>query len=172
MTTLTARELPPAWQRWLGVLLLCMLLGACAQPPRTSANQPPSDVWTGRLALAVDGKAAQSFSAGFSLEGTPERGELTLSTPLGTLLAALRWEPGRAELQSPSGDRAANSLDELLTDAVGTAIPVAALFAWLKGDAVTATGWQADLSGLEGGRVVAVRTEPLPRTTLRIALDR
>lgn len=172
MTTLAARELPPVWRGWLGGLLLCILLGACAQPPRPSANQRLSDVWTGRLALAVEGNAAQSFSAGFALEGTPEQGELTLSTPLGTVLAVLRWEPGRAELQSPGGERAANSLDELLNDAVGSAIPVAALFAWLKGDAVTATGWQADLSGLEGGRLMAVRTEPLPHATLRIALDR
>ena len=122
--------------------------------------------------MVVEGDAAQSFSAVFALEGTPERGELTLSTPLGTVLAALQWAPGRAVLQSPRGDQTADSLDTLLTAALGSAIPVPALFAWLQGDAATATGWQADLSGLDGGRLVAVRSQPLPRATLRIALDR
>jgi len=45
------------------------------------------------------------------------------------------------------------------------------LFAWLHGDAATAADWQADLSQLNDGRLAAVRAQPLPRATLRIALD-
>lgn len=152
--------------------MLALLVAACAQPPRTAAQQQAADLWSGRLALLVEGDAAQSFSAVFTLEGTPERGDLTLSTPLGTVLAALHWEPGRAQLQSPGGDRTAESLDALVADSLGAPIPVRALFAWLRGDAVIAAGWQADLSQLDGGRLVAVRSQPLPLATLRIALDR
>ena len=124
------------------------------------------------MALSVEGQAKQSFSAMFVLEGDPENGTLTLSTPLGTALAELHWAPGHAELQTSSGEKSAASLDGLLHDAIGSKIPVQALFAWLHGDAVTATGWQADLSQLDNGRLAAVRTQPLPRATLRIALDR
>lgn len=172
MTVLVTNTLRPAWQRWLGVLLMALLLSACADPPRTSALPQVAGPWSGRLALVVEGDAAQSFSAVFLLEGSPERGDLTLSTPLGTALAALHWAPGRAELQSGSGKRTADSLDTLLHDAMGSAIPVHALFAWLQGDAAAAEGWQVDLSHLEAGRLVAVRSQPRPRATLRIALDR
>ena len=99
-------------------------------------------------------------------------GELDDVVPLGTVLAELQWAPGHAELRSPQGERTASSLDELLEQALGSAIPVQALFAWLHGDATTAAGWQADLSRLSDGQLTAVRSAPLPRATLRIALDR
>ena len=124
------------------------------------------------MALVVEGDAGQSFSAMFVLEGTPARGDLTLSTPLGTVLAALHWSPGRAELRAPQGDRSADSLEALLAESLGSAIPVEALFAWLRGDALAAAGWQADLSQIDAGRIAAARSQPLPRATLRIALDR
>lgn len=164
--------MPQAWQRWLGAVLMALLLTACAQPTRIATPQQAAGPWNGRMALVVEGEAAQSFSAVFFLEGTPQRGDLTLSTPLGTVLAALHWEPGRAELQSPSGDRTANSLDALLRDTFSSAIPVQALFAWLQGSAATAEGWQVDLSQLNKGSLVAVRAQPQPSATLRIALDR
>ena len=153
------------------------------------------------MALSVEGEARQSFSAVFALQGRSTQGSLTLSTPLstspsttsaastnsatipngysryrvvplGTVLAELQWAPGHAELRSPQGERTASSLDELLEQALGSAIPVQALFAWLHGDATTAAGWQADLSRLSDGQLTAVRSAPLPRATLRIALDR
>lgn len=123
------------------------------------------------MALVVEGDAKQSFSAVFVLEGGPARGTLTLSTPLGTVLAALQWEPGRAALRASTGDRTADSLDALLADTLGSAIPVQALFAWLRGEAAMAAGWQADLSEIDRGRLSAVREQPLPRATLRIARD-
>lgn len=151
------------------VCLLALLLAACAQTPRM-AEQP--GVWSGRMALRVQDDAVASFSAMFVLQGNTERGSLTLSTPLGTVLAALRWAPGQAALQSSQGERTAESLDALLTDALGSNIPVPALFAWLRGEAASAEGWKVDLSGIDSGRMSAVREHPAPRATLRIALDR
>ncbi len=171
MTAAAAKPLR-AWQRWLAAVLTGLLLTACAQPMRSTVLQQANGPWNGRMALVVEGETGQSFSAVFLLEGTPQRGDLTLSTPLGTVLAALHWAPGRAQLQSPSGDRTADSLDTLLHDALGSAIPVQALFAWLQGNAATAEGWQADLSQLDNGRLVAVRAQPEPRATLRIVLER
>ncbi len=158
-----------------GALLLVLflaLLAGCAQPPRAPALQPAAAHWDGRMALSVEGEAKQSFSAVFALQGSSTQGSLTLSTPLGTVLAELQWAPGHAELRSPQGERTASSLDGLLEQALGSAIPVQALFAWLHGDATTAAGWQADLSRLSDGQLTAVRSEPVPRATLRIALER
>lgn len=156
----------------LACLLLVLLwaLSGCAQPPRTA--EADTRQWSGRLALQIEGQAAQSFSAGFELQGSAEQGALTLYTPLGGVVARLQWEPGRALLQSGSNTQSAASLDGLLEQATGAPIPVAALFAWLAGEHAPAQGWQADLSGLDQGRLVAQRHTPEPRATLRIALER
>lgn len=167
MTTQRASALGRAGWYW-AVCLMALLLAACAQAPRV--EQPGA--WSGRMALRVQDDAGASFSALFVLQGDPERGSLTLSTPLGTVLAALRWAPGQAALQSPQGDRTADSLDALLADALGSTIPVPALFAWLRGEAASAEGWEVDLGEIGSGRLAAVRQHPAPSATLRIALDR
>lgn len=124
------------------------------------------------MAITVDGEARQSFSAFFHLEGTKERGSLRLSTPLGTVLAELVWSADGAVLTSSQGNRQAASLDALLAEALGSPVPVEALFAWLRGNALQVAGWQANLSALDKGRLVAVRELPAPRSTLRLVLDR
>lgn len=123
------------------------------------------------MALTVEGEARQSFSAFFVLEGSKELGNLRLSTPLGTVLAELVWSPEGAVLTSSQGDRKASSLNALLAEALGSPVPVEALFAWLRGDALQAAGWRANLSELSEGRLLAVRETP-PRSTLRLVLDR
>ncbi len=156
---------------WILSFLLAMLAG-CAQPTlQNDAVAGTAAAWSGRMALAVDGNAQQSFSAVFALEGTSERGQLKLSTPLGSILADLIWTPSGAELTSPQGKRTAPSLGVLVSDVLGSPVPVEALFAWLKGDAVVAAGWHADLGRLPHGRLSAVRDQPAPRTTLKLVLD-
>jgi len=132
----------PARGRLLLAGLALALLGACAQPPRPAGGA--ADHWSGRLAVQVEDASAQSFSAGFELQGSPQAGELTLFNPLGNVMAQLQWRPG---------------------------LPIAALFGWLKGEAVQATGWQADLSALGQGRLTATRHTPAPQTILRVALS-
>lgn len=145
-------------------------LGGCAQPLRVAASAP--NHWSGRLALQIEDQAAQSFSAGFDLQGDADQGELTLYNPLGGVLARLHWRSGHATLQSGQETRTSSSLEDLLRQATGTSMPVAALFDWLAGQHASAEGWQADLSAIEEGRLVARRHTPEPRATLRIALDR
>lgn len=157
------------WALCLGLLLT---FAGCAQPPRASAPQGASSVWAGRLALQVQGDEAQSLFALFELRGSPEQGELVLSSPLGSTLAVLRWQPGEATLQTGQQTRQAASLDALLQDAAGSRIPVSALFDWLQGINTPVAGWQVDLSSLPEGRVLAQRSDPPPPATLRIALTR
>ena len=152
--------------------MAALLLAACAQPPRPAGGA--ADHWSGRLAVQVEEDAntpPQSFSAGFELKGSPDAGELTLFNPLGTTLARLEWLPGRALLHSGQERRESTSLQALVLELTGSDLPIAALFGWLKGEAVQAAGWEADLGALDNGRLTATRHTPAPRTTLRIALS-
>ena len=168
---------PALFQRTLLWLLVCMALvwtAGCAQQntklPQVQISERTT--WNGRLALQVENQPSQSFSAGFELQGSAAQGELRLFTPLGSVLAQLDWAPGRARLQSSSELRESDSLEELLARTLGTPIPVTALFSWLKGMQTTASGWQADLSALDSGRLVATRYQPEPRAVLRVAFER
>ena len=155
--------------RWMGWLVLCALwLAGCAQPMPSAPVEENS--WTGRIALQIDGQASQSFSAMFELRGTAQAGGLVLLSPFGNRIAQLDWKDGHAQLVSGQNTRTSDSLDTLLQDVTGTRIPVTALFSWLKGTQASATGWQADLTGIADGRLTARRDDPQPTATLRIAL--
>ena len=155
--------------RWMGWLVLCALwLAGCAQPMPSAPVEENS--WNGRIALQIDGQASQSFSAMFELRGTAQAGGLVLLSPFGNRIAQLDWKDGHAQLVSGQATRTSDSLDTLLQDVTGTRIPVTALFSWLKGTQASATGWQADLTGIANGRLTARRDDPQPTATLRIAL--
>lgn len=155
--------------RWMGWLVLCALwLAGCAQPMPSAPVEENS--WNGRIALQIDGQASQSFSAMFELRGTAQAGGLVLLSPFGNRIAQLDWKDGHAQLVSGQDTRTSDSLDTLLQDVTGTRIPVTALFSWLKGTQASATGWQADLTGIADGRLTARRDDPQPTATLRIAL--
>lgn len=151
-----------------------LLLNGCAQPivrPPATDGQVQS-YWRGRLALRVDNSPEPtSFFASFELSGQPRAGELMLSTPLGTTVAQLRWSPELALLRNNGQTRAFDTLDALAAEATGTAIPIAALFEWLQGRAATADGWQADLTQLDAGRLVARRSQPAPAAELRLIIE-
>ena len=155
---------------WLAGATLLLVAG-CAQPPKAAAVAGEA-VWHGRLALTVEGRPEQSVSAAFQLRGASGAGELTLSNPLGGILAVLAWSPGSATLRTASDLRRFDSLDALAAQATGAPLPVAALFDWLAGRNTAAAGWQADLAQLAEGRLRAQRNDPLPVADLRLVLDR
>ncbi len=153
-------------------LIATFLIAGCA---RTSSHSGLIDaekkLWAGRISLQIQSEPVQAFFAGFELTGRPERGELTLTSPIGNVLGIMRWSPDEAVLASGSQIKRFTSVDALLEQTTGAAIPVAALFDWLRGTNTKLNGWSADLSGLDAGRIVATRTEPAPETRLRIVLD-
>jgi len=158
------------------VFFVILFMAGCAVPTKTSiSNQPELSPWRGRLAVRVESdqpqSQPQSFSAGFELTGNPLAGELTLYTPLGQTAAALSWSSQTATLRSNGEVRYFESLDALIKQAVGTEIPVVALFAWLAGDNMVLAGWSADLSHHANGRITARRTQPAPLAELRLVLD-
>ncbi|MEI7784904.1 MAG: lipoprotein insertase outer membrane protein LolB [Betaproteobacteria bacterium] len=141
--------------------------GCASQRPASSAR-----FWSGRLSLLVRSEPPQSFSASFELSGSADQGQLLLNSPLGTAVASARWNAAEAVLHSGQGARLYRSMDELLAQATGAALPLPALFDWLAGLDTPVSGWSTDLSAMAEGRLVARRQAPAPMVELRIALDR
>lgn len=154
------------------LLVAALFVGGCASiggDSKTFDTERTS--WSGRMGLNIASEPPQSFSAGFSLSGNAQTGELSLTSPLGSTLAVMRWQPGIATLSQGDKDQHYGSLDELVTQAIGAPIPVRAMFAWLRGENAAVAGWHADLSRLDSGRLIAQRLQPLPTAELRLVLD-
>ena len=169
------------------LLVACVFLAACATRPPPSQGMP----WTsGRLSLQVAANgplAARSVSAGFDLRGDAERGELRLTSPLGSLVAAARWWPGSAVLQTPQGEVDFPDLDSLSNEALGEPLPLQALPDWLAGrpwlgassqpleaalgPGFEQLGWRVLLARLDVGHVDAERLAP-PVVKLRVRLEK
>lgn len=135
-----------------------------------------SSLWRGRLAVRVEAdesnRLGRSLTAGFELTGNAVEGGLTLYTPIGGTAAVLAWSKIDASLISQSERRHFPSLKALIEQAVGTDIPVEALFAWLAGIHASADGWTVDLTDHPNGRITANRTDPGPAAELRVVLEK
>lgn len=165
-----------------GALALSALLAACATPQVPGAP----DMLGGRLSVQVaahEGQAARNVSAAFELRGGAERGELDLTTPLGQTVAKARWSPGRAELLTGDGEsRSFPDLESLAHEALGEALPLAALVEWLHGRPWSGApsrrsaagfeqlGWSVNLERHVEGWIVATRGAA-PPVIVRARLD-
>ncbi len=173
-----SRAVRPAALR--AVCAAAAMLAGCASAP------PAADGWTsGRMSVRVEAspeRAAQSLSAAFELRGDAERGELRLSTPIGTQIATARWQPGLVLLATADGERRFDSLDALSRVALGEAVPLAALPDWLAGrpwggapsvadvQGFQQLGWAVDLGRQAENRIVARRPSP-PAVEVRVQLE-
>lgn len=172
-----ARARPGGIVRQTAAWLLLALSAGCAsvaprpEPAAGLVGAQATAHWSGRLSLQIESDPPQAFHAGFELRGSAQAGELSLLSPLGTILATARWQPGGAELLRPDSSQAYPDLASLSADLTGTAVPVAALFDWLRGEATVADGWSVDLSDAGAGRLRAQRHQPPPDASLRLILD-
>ena len=169
-----ARQWPAARTLLAAALLApALMLAGCSTPPSPApVTSELRTYWSGRLVLHTEGQTAQSFSTAFELHGNPSYGELKLLSPFGNTLAQIDWKPGYARLHTSDSTQESESLEALLEQATGAAIPVAALFSWLSGAATAIEGWDADLSAIGQGKIVARRQTPEPQATLRIMFER
>ena len=171
--------------RTLSILFAIFLIAGCAT--NTSATGENSTInienktnganftRQGRLALRVDSEPPQSLSGAFTLNGNAQQGDLSLSTPLGTILAELSWTPQQAALKANNDTRLFASTDALMQQFTGTVLPLTALFGWLSGQETPAAGWLVDLSHMnnpDNPRLIAKRTSPLPVVELRVGLEK
>lgn len=169
------------WCRRAAAAALLAVLAGCATPPPAG-----SDWLSGRLSVKVEALAerpARSISSGFELRGDAEQGELRLTSPLGTLVAAAHWSPGVARLVTSDGETSYPDLDALAREALGEALPLRALPAWLRGQpwpgaASQATaagfeqlGWQIGLARYAEGWLEVTRAAA-PAVTVRARLER
>lgn len=170
-------------------------------PDVVSASQDNTPVpdrrWSGHLSLKLlpfGPVAATGTSLTFDLQGQARQGALDLSTPLGTLVASVRWTPTQAVLHTSDGQSSYASLDELVSQVLGEPLPVQALMSWLAGQADRSlpfsplppsadqtgspgfeqAGWQVDTSALSDGVLTAQRpgNERQRGARLRVRLDR
>lgn len=167
----------PTPSLWLHILALAGFLGlaGCSTAPAFRATPGFEDsAWSGRMGLQVHDPMAQeqSFSASFQLQGSAEQGSLDVFNPLGSQIAKLQWQRGSAWLQQGNQATHSDSLEDLLRQSLGTAIPVQALFSWLQGQPAPAEGWSVDLTRHTEGRITAQRNSPPPQATLRVVLER
>jgi outer membrane lipoprotein LolB len=170
-------------------LLLAAALAGLAGCTTLKTEQVDGESLSGRLSVKVEATettAANSLSAGFDLQGSPERGQLNLSSPLGQVLAQAKWSADQAQLTTTDGEKTFPTLDALTQEMLGEALPVAALFDWLRGRpwaqapsepadpdgpaGFRQLGWQVDTSRLPEGWVTARRPQP-PVVTVRARVD-
>lgn len=161
------------WLRRLVFIFLTLSLTACVAPPKL----PPSEQsqWSGRLSVKVERDPVQQTSAGFTLVGDALAGRLNLFAPLGSKAAEVVWGKDFATISDGKMERNFPDLATALYQVTGADIPVSNLFDWLQGKQnkarEAAIGWEADLTRLEEGRLVAIRLQPLPRIELRVILE-
>ena len=171
-----------------GAVCAAVVLAGCST--LTLPDDPPrGELLAGRMSVqvaATDTEPAHSLSASFELSGTPQHGRLDMNTPLGSTVARARWSPDAVVLDTPQGQTRHATLDEMTRAVVGEALPVSALFDWLRGrpwrGAVSVAavapepagfsqlGWQVDLSRFDEARLIARRASP-PPVTVQVKLD-
>lgn len=170
----------------VAMLALTSALLACQSLPPAPSTEGP--LLSGRLAVRVDGDAGRSFSAAFELRGQAEAGSMSLNSPLGSQIGRADWSPAAGVLlHDGDGTRRYQRLDDMAIELTGEALPIAALFDWLRGrpwpgaprgELVEAghtgfrqLGWDVQLDRHAEGWLVAVRDTPPPRVTVRAKLD-
>jgi outer membrane lipoprotein LolB len=172
--------------------------------PEPTPVQGASEVtgqWEGRLSLKLGAFGAASSSGSqmsFELDVKGSQGTLSLSTPLGTRMAMVRWleqaTPGQttAQLETSDGVQTFDSLEALTQQLLGEALPLRAMLHWLRGHpspslphepaqgqalaeprAFTQAGWQVDATALQEGKLNAFRAETATQRSvmLRLRLD-
>jgi outer membrane lipoprotein LolB len=168
-------------------LLAASLLGGCASVGQRAPVG--AETISGKLSVRVDASSAapaRSESGNFELKGTPDEGQLNLSSPLGTVLAQARWSGQRAWLTTSQGETTYPDLDALTQEMLGERLPVAALFDWLRGrpwrgaishanaspagPGFQQLGWSVDLARFAEGWITAQRAQA-PSVTVRARVD-
>jgi outer membrane lipoprotein LolB len=162
----------PSALRLAGVFIATFFIAGCAHQTGAKAiNDAKNELWAGRISLQIQSEPPQAFFAAFELKGRAQQGELTLTSPIGSIVGIMRWSPGEAVLESGQGIKRFSSVDALLEQTTGAAIPIDALFDWLAGKNTSLNGWTADLAQQVTGKISARRTNPAPQADLRIVLD-
>ena len=160
----------------LAALWLCtsvLLLSGCGLFTKVKLTElAQQGHWEGRLQLRILQDKPEQFSFNFDLQGTAEKGELTIYSPLGNTLAVASWTPNSAVLTEGNKQKHFASMEDLTQQLTGAALPLPTLMAWLKTDGPSLEGWQIKSETLpRSRRIFAERTTPLPKLQLTLLLN-
>lgn len=165
-------------------------LAAPSGLPVLPASAAQALSFSGRMSVRVDWKRdaadVQTTSGNFEWVGSPEQGQLRLTSPLGTIVAEARWSPSDgAWLKTSQSLRHFAGLGDLSRAALGEDIPIAALPDWIRGQPWSGApasplseglfeqvGWRVDTSQLAASGLLLASRSGLPEVTVRIRLDR
>ncbi len=177
------------------MLALAGLLAACAAPQRIDGPGPAFER-QGRFAVNLQPAGAAPYAAqgGFAWRDDGRLLRLDLVSPLGSILARIRVEPGQSVLERADGSRdSAPTPDELLALVWGHPMPVSGLRYWLRGEAAPGLvvdaqrdardrlsslrqdGWEVSLSAYDDqgpGRVRLSRLDEQGQWRLQLIVDR
>lgn len=141
------------------VVAVALALAACATPAPAPVTMAPI-VPLSDAAFGVDGRLSarrgdDGIAVGFSWRHDPPRDALTVTTPLGQVVAELAGDAARHEVEIVLADgrrEVASDWPALTSRALGFSLPVAGLSAWVRGAPHGASAWtvEADASGRAG----------------------
>lgn len=139
--------------RVLITLWLAMVLTACAVAPTPAPTTKAEDTFnrSGRFALSVEAAdgTKDAVQGGFQWEESPQKLQLDLNNPMGTVLARVLVTAQGAALQYPNGEvEYASSPDALVEQLLGYMIPVEGMRDWLRGQ--TGSALSTDLQQEDG----------------------
>jgi len=156
------------------VWVLVVALSGCSvfSPPVKQATQAPVPHWEGRLQVRVLLANPELFSANFELQGSPQRGELTIYSPIGTTLAVASWTENDALLKQGMSEKHYANMEELTKQLTGTRLPLPTLMSWLNADGESIQGWEIRSENLPAGRrIYAQRNHPSPPLQLTLLIN-
>lgn len=127
----------PYWNKKLAALLPALFLAACAQSPITPP--PPSDGQPAPLtAFRAEGKLAWSHagkgdSARFVWTYQEPQQRIDLLTPLGSVAATIKAQPGGVTLDTADSSLTARSLEDLTLRIFDMPLPLTGMEYWAQG---------------------------------------
>ena len=150
------------WRAVAAVVVAAALLAACASIPGGHALEVEP---AATAAFAVEGRlsarrGADGVAVGFSWRHDPPRDTLTIASPLGQVLAELEGDAAAHRVAMTLADgRVAGAPDwpALTERALGFALPVEALSAWIRGLPHAQSTFAAE--GDASGRVASLRQD-------------
>lgn len=119
--------------RWRpGLILLSLLLGACAVTPELDQEpvSPEGFALVGRMGVR---SGEQGFSGGLRWVHDAQKDRLTLSSPLGQVMAEIEAGREGATLILPDRRLIAGDLEELMQREMGWVLPLRGLPDWVQG---------------------------------------
>lgn len=137
-------------------MAVALLLVACAHVPGLGRELAPANGFALAARLAVR-TGTEGFTGGLRWVHAPRTHRLSISSPLGQIVAELEWAEAGATLRLPDRQVHAPDLSQLMEREMGWALPIEGLSDWVQGRPRPGQAFEADRNTL--GRLEALRQD-------------